>query len=156
MRSVRSCSSRSGGALMLVPATTLSGSAIIAFEGGGVPNEPGNAPIDGHSGLRYRPCRMSLLSVRTLPAGFIAPCPPRPPRSPPAASSGCMRSSATASGFIARKIDNHVKLYSPGNDLTQRFPLILEALASLRARSCIIDGEAVACGEDGIAVFERI
>jgi ATP-dependent DNA ligase len=40
--------------------------------------------------------------------------------------------------------------------LTHRFPLLVEALARLRARSCIIDGEAVACGEDGIALFERI
>jgi ATP-dependent DNA ligase len=50
-----------------------------------------------------------------------------------------------------------VKLYSrPGNDLTWRFPLIVEALARLRSRSCIIDGEAVACGEDRIASFDRI
>jgi bifunctional non-homologous end joining protein LigD len=50
-----------------------------------------------------------------------------------------------------------VKLYSrPGNDLTARFPLIVEALARLRAGSCIVDGEAVACGDDGIALFERI
>ena len=50
-----------------------------------------------------------------------------------------------------------MKLYSrPGNDLTWRFPLIVEALARLRSRSCIIDGEAVACGEDGIASFDRI
>ena len=50
-----------------------------------------------------------------------------------------------------------MKLYSrPGNDLTHRFPLIVEALASLRSRSCIIDGEAVACGEDGVASFDRI
>jgi bifunctional non-homologous end joining protein LigD len=50
-----------------------------------------------------------------------------------------------------------VKLYSrPGNDLTYRFPLIVEAIAKLRSRSCIIDGEAVACGEDGIASFDRI
>jgi ATP-dependent DNA ligase len=49
-----------------------------------------------------------------------------------------------------------VRLYSrPRNDLTQRFPLIVEALAR-RSRSCILDGEAVACGEDGIALFERI
>ena len=26
----------------------------------------------------------------------------------------------------------------------------------MRSRSCIIDGEAVACGEDGIASFDRI
>jgi ATP-dependent DNA ligase len=35
-------------------------------------------------------------------------------------------------------------LYSrPGNDLTYRFPLIVETLACLRSRSCIIDGEAM-------------
>ena len=32
----------------------------------------------------------------------------------------------------------------------------VEAIAKLRSRSCIIDGEAVACGEDGIASFDRI
>jgi bifunctional non-homologous end joining protein LigD len=32
----------------------------------------------------------------------------------------------------------------------------VEALARLRSPSCILDGEAVACGEDGIALFERI
>jgi ATP-dependent DNA ligase len=51
-----------------------------------------------------------------------------------------------------RKAGERVRLYSrPGNDLTYRFPLIVEALARLRSRSCIIDGEAVACGDDGIA-----
>ena len=29
-------------------------------------------------------------------------------------------------------------------------------MARLRARSCIIDGEAVSCGDDGITLFERI
>jgi ATP-dependent DNA ligase len=58
---------------------------------------------------------------------------------------------------IARKNGKRIRLYSrPGNDLTDRFPLIVEAIARLRARSCIIDGEAVACGDDGIALFERI
>jgi ATP-dependent DNA ligase len=48
-----------------------------------------------------------------------------------------------------------VRLYSrPGNDLTYRFPLIVDALAGLRSQSCIIDGEAVACRNDGIADFE--
>ena len=50
-----------------------------------------------------------------------------------------------------------MRLYSrPGNDLTKRFPLIADAVARLRPRSCIIDGEAVACGPDGIACFELI
>jgi hypothetical protein len=35
---------------------------------------------------------------------------------------------------------------------TYRFPLIVEALACLRSRSCIVDAEAVACGNDGIGL----
>jgi bifunctional non-homologous end joining protein LigD len=58
---------------------------------------------------------------------------------------------------IARKNGNRVKLYSrPGNDLTRHFPRITEAVAQLRARTCIIDDEAVACGPDGIARFDLI
>ena len=45
---------------------------------------------------------------------------------------------------IARKNGDRVRLYSrPGNDLTDRFPLIVETLARLRSRSVIVDGEAV-------------
>jgi ATP-dependent DNA ligase len=33
---------------------------------------------------------------------------------------------------------------------------LVEALARLRSRSCIIDGEAVACDHNGLASFERI
>jgi bifunctional non-homologous end joining protein LigD len=50
-----------------------------------------------------------------------------------------------------------VGLYSrPSNDLTRRFPLIVERLARLRSRSCIIDGEAVACDDTGVASFNLI
>src|SRR5215472_4169241 len=59
--------------------------------------------------------------------------------------------------IIARKGGPRVQLYSrPGNDLTGRFPLIVETLAGLRARSCIIDGEAVACDDNGVASFNLI
>ena len=50
-----------------------------------------------------------------------------------------------------------MRLYSrPGNDLTYRFPLIVDALSRLRSRSCIIDGEAVACDDNGVASFDLI
>jgi hypothetical protein len=50
-----------------------------------------------------------------------------------------------------------VRLYSrPGNDLTKRFPLLAETLAQLRCKSCVIDGEAVACGADGRSTFDFI
>jgi bifunctional non-homologous end joining protein LigD len=59
--------------------------------------------------------------------------------------------------IIARKTGAQVRLYSrPGNDLTRRFPLIVETLARLRSRSCIIDGEAVACDGNGVASFNLI
>jgi ATP-dependent DNA ligase len=59
--------------------------------------------------------------------------------------------------IIGRKDRDRVRLYSrPGNDLTYRFPLIVEALAKLRSRSCIIDGEAVACDANGMPSFNRI
>src|SRR5207302_1519190 len=44
----------------------------------------------------------------------------------------------------------------PGNDLTYRFPLIVEALAKLRSSSCILDGEAVACRQDGLSSFDLL
>jgi bifunctional non-homologous end joining protein LigD len=43
-----------------------------------------------------------------------------------------------------------------GNDWTQRYPLVVEAVNHLKVRSCLIDGEAVACDDNGLAVFSRL
>jgi bifunctional non-homologous end joining protein LigD len=94
---------------------------------------------------------------RTLPAGFIAPC--LPTKTDKLPSGGQWLHEIKHDGFriIARKTGAQVRLYSrPGNDLTRRFPLIVETLARLRSRSCIIDGEAVACDENGVASFNLI
>jgi bifunctional non-homologous end joining protein LigD len=98
-----------------------------------------------------------LLRPRALPAGFIAPCLPTNAPQPP--SGGQWLHEIKHDGFrvIARKNGDRVRLYSrPGNDLTYRFPRIVEAMAKLRAQSCIVDGEAVACREDGLSSFDRI
>jgi ATP-dependent DNA ligase len=94
---------------------------------------------------------------RTLPTGFIAPCLPTKTDTLP--SGGQWLHEIKHDGFriIARKNGARVKLYSrPGNDFTRRFPLIVEALVRLRSRSCIIDGEAVACDDNGVASFDLI
>ena len=94
---------------------------------------------------------------RTLPTGFIAPCLPTKADTLP--SGGLWLHEIKHDGFriIARKDGERVRLYSrPGNDFTRRFPLIVETLARLRSRSCIIDGEAVACDDNGVASFDRI
>jgi len=98
-----------------------------------------------------------LSPPRTLPAGFIAPCLPTSAPQPPSGDDWLHEIKHDGFRVIARKSGERVRLYSrAGDDLTDRFPLIVEALAQLRSRSCIIDGEAVACGEDGIASFDRI
>jgi ATP-dependent DNA ligase len=80
------------------------------------------------------------------PAGFIAPCLPTKASRPPSGELWLHEIKHDGFRVIARKDGARVQLYSrSGNDLTHRFPLIVEALARLRSRSCILDGEAVAC-----------
>jgi bifunctional non-homologous end joining protein LigD len=93
--------------------------------------------------------------LRTLPAGFIEPCLPIKADALP--SGGLWLHEIKHDGFrvVARKNGARVRLYSR-RQLTDRFRLIVETLANLRIRSCTIDGEAVACDDNGLAVFDRI
>src|SRR5437588_9452147 len=94
---------------------------------------------------------------RTLPAGFIAPCLPTKIDKLPSGSQWLHEIKHDGFRIIARKTGAQVRLYSrPGNDLTHRFPLFVETLARLRSRSCIIDGEAVACDHNGVASFDLV
>jgi ATP-dependent DNA ligase len=101
---------------------------------------------------------MPPLRPRILPTGFIQPCLPTKAPRPPAGAVWLHEIKHDGFRVIARKDGARVRLYSrPGNDLTRQFPLIVEALAKLRSRSCILDGEAVACDEKtGIACFDRL
>ena len=93
----------------------------------------------------------------TLAAGFVWPCLPTSAAKPPSGERWLHEVKHDGFRVIARKIDKRVKLYSrSGNDLTYRFPLIVEAMDKLRVQSCAIDGEAVACSEDGLSSFDRI
>ena len=98
------------------------------------------------------------LRLRPLPAaGFVPPCLPSGAKTPPTGEEWLHEIKHDGFRVIARKDGNQVRLFSrAGNDLTLRFALIVDAIARLRSQSCIIDGEAVACGDDGIASFDRI
>ena len=99
----------------------------------------------------------SCCNVPSRPGWFIAPCLPTIARTLP--SGGRWLHEIKHDGFriIARKNGERVRLYGrPGDDLTRRFPLIVETLARLRSRSCIIDGEAVACDDNGVASFDLV
>ena len=94
---------------------------------------------------------------RTLPAGFITPCLPTKTDKLPSDSQWLHEIKHDGFRIIARKNGERVRLFSrPGNDFTGRFPLIVETLARLRARSCILDLEAVACDHNGVASFDLV
>jgi bifunctional non-homologous end joining protein LigD len=91
------------------------------------------------------------------PSGFVPPCLPTKAERPSSGELWLHEIKHYGFRVIARKDGARVRLYSrPGNDLTYRFPLIVESLARLRSRSCIIDGEAVACDESGAPSFDHI
>ena len=93
----------------------------------------------------------------TLPSGFVLPCLPTETPRPPSGELWVHEIKHDGFRVIARKGGAHVRLYSrPGNDLTDRFPLIVEALGGLRSQSVILDGEAVACDDNGFPSFDRL
>jgi bifunctional non-homologous end joining protein LigD len=59
--------------------------------------------------------------------------------------------------IIAHRDPADVRLLTRnGYDLNKRFPLIVAAVEALPAVSCVIDGEAIACDDTGLSVFELI
>jgi bifunctional non-homologous end joining protein LigD len=94
-------------------------------------------------------------SALTLQAGFIPPC--LPMQAPGAPSGGDWLHEIKHAGYriIARHDGRRVRLYSrSGDDLTHRYPLIVDAMAKLPP--CTLDGEAIACDENGSASFDLL
>jgi bifunctional non-homologous end joining protein LigD len=58
--------------------------------------------------------------------------------------------------MVRREVAGVRLLTRNGYNWTGRFPLIAAAAEALRARSFLIDGEAVACDGDGLPVFDRL
>jgi ATP-dependent DNA ligase len=72
-----------------------------------------------------------MLRMRTLPAGFIAPCLPTKADTLP--SGGLW----IHDGFRTIAHKDGERVTPPGNDFTRCFPPIARALTHLRCRSCI-------------------
>ena len=85
------------------------------------------------------------------------PCLPRP-ASEPAAGPGWIHE-IKHDGFriLAHRRGRSTQLFSRnGYNFADRFPLIAEAIEALPVRSCVVDGEAIVCGDGGLAVFDLI
>jgi|GEM_PF-343370 len=113
-----------------------------------------------HAMRPYIPARRSRVAPArprdiTLPAGFISPALPMTAFAGPSGELWLHEIKLDGVRIIARNDGQRVTLYSrSGDDLSERYPLIVEAMA--RLPYCTIDGEAVACDEKGIASFELL
>jgi bifunctional non-homologous end joining protein LigD len=116
----------------------------------GVPRLLAAQPLAG-----YLP-GLSAVARRSLPDRFV-PCLPMTAPHPPSGPLWLHEIKHDGVRIIARKVGDRVRLYNRrGDDLTKRFPLVVDAVAALRVPSCLIDAEAVACDDDGVPSFELI
>ena len=104
---------------------------------------------------------MSVVMLRSrIPiagAGFIEPCLPSLATKPPSGSEWIHE--IKHDGYrlmICRDTAGMRLLTRRGYDWTARFPAIASAASVLRAKSFLIDGEAVCCDDKGIAVFDKL
>jgi bifunctional non-homologous end joining protein LigD len=98
-----------------------------------------------------------MLLRRVAFPDFCEPCLPSPAEKPPAGAGWLHEIKDDGFRMLVRRDAGALRLFTRnGHDWTGRFPLIARAALSLKAASCLIDGEAVACGEDGLPVFDRL
>jgi bifunctional non-homologous end joining protein LigD len=101
---------------------------------------------------------MVLLRERTRHGlGIVEPCLPSSAKVPPSGPGWLHEIKHDGFRILARRGPVGVRLITRnGNDFTHRFPFIEMAVKSVPVRSCLIDGEAVVCDENGLAVFDLI
>src|ERR1700675_2657761 len=100
------------------------------------------------SGMLHRPIRTD---------GFVDPCIPSRAVRAPVGPDWVHEIKHGGYRLIVRRDGAAVRLFTRrGYDWTDRYPAIAAAAAKLRARSFTLDGEAVVCGADGIAVFDAL
>jgi bifunctional non-homologous end joining protein LigD len=98
------------------------------------------------------------LRERTRPGlGIIEPCLPSAAERPPSGPGWLHEIKHDGFRIMARRDGAGIRLITRhGNDFTNRFPVIVAAVAALQARSFLIDGEAIVTNGDGLAVFDLI
>jgi bifunctional non-homologous end joining protein LigD len=98
-----------------------------------------------------------MLPRRIRTDGFVEPCIPTRAMKPPSGAAWVHEIKHDGYRLIVRREGATVRLFTRrGYDWTDRYPAIAAAAAKLRAESFTLDGEAVVCGADGIAVFDAL
>jgi bifunctional non-homologous end joining protein LigD len=98
-----------------------------------------------------------MLARRIRTDGFVDPCIPSRAPKPPSGPDWVHEVKHDGYRLIVRRDGAMVRLFTRrGYDWTERYPAIANAAAKLKARSFTLDGEAVVCGVDGVAVFDAL
>lgn len=110
--------------------------------------------------LGRRRGRSTIASLPDLPsakARFIEPMKAKLVESPPATGDWLYELKFDGIRLIAAKVEEKVSLLSRNkNDLSARFPEIVEAIRNLSVRECVTDGEVVALDEKGRSSFQLL
>jgi len=100
---------------------------------------------------------MPRLAPPSPRSGFIEPCLPSSAERFPAGPDWVHEIKHDGYRLMARRDAVGIRLLTRnGHDCAPRYPLIVEAVDRLKARSCLIDGEAVCCDENGLTVFAML
>jgi bifunctional non-homologous end joining protein LigD len=90
-------------------------------------------------------------------SAFIEPCLPSRADRPPSGPGWVHEIKHDGFRMMVRRDGRGIRLLTRrGHDWSDRFPLIRISAAALSVSSCLIDGEAVCCDEDGVAVFQKL
>src|SRR5262245_14422604 len=100
---------------------------------------------------------MNWQSDERHPVGFVAPCLPTLANALPTGREWAYEVKHDGYRFVCRRSGDRVRAFTRrGYDWTERVPLIVEAMRALQTLSVALDGEAVACGANGITDFEML
>ena len=87
----------------------------------------------------------------------IEPCLPSPAVKPPAGQGWLHEIKHDGFRMMVRRDAGRIRVLTRnGHDWTGRFPLIVAGAKAIKANAFLIDGEAVACDDSGLAIFNRI
>jgi bifunctional non-homologous end joining protein LigD len=104
--------------------------------------------------------RLGKPTLRGMPPradGYIPPCIPTRVAKPPSGPDWVHEIKHDGYRLQVRREGNAVRLFTRrGYDWTGRYPAIAVTATLLRAKSFTLDGEAVVCGPDGVAIFDAL
>jgi bifunctional non-homologous end joining protein LigD len=99
--------------------------------------------------------RRRVRAERSIPR--FDPCLPRSADRPPAGLGWIHEIKHDGFRILAHRQRRAVRLLTRnGHDLADRFPLVAAAIEALPVKSCVVDGKAIVCNDDGLAVFDLI